>query len=249
MPIVMTAAEAAPRRMERVLSAGGTLFSTPYFGASPVFPVGPGQATQDRGPQAFLVEQNPGSIVSPHFHLEDQFQLIIRGGGTLGRHEVAAISVHYANAHNGYGPIVAGETGLAYFTLRRHGDMGAWYLPDASDRMDRKSRRRQATGGPAAAAPGTSVAVEPLLARNDDGLGAWHVSAPARALVDSVIGADDGDRFLVSVNGGISIGDRMLDAFGVAYLAAGETSIVEVGEEAAVFLVLCFPHEPSGTPH
>ena len=44
-------------------------------------------------------------MIRPHFHVQDQFQVVAEGGGTLGRHAVAPIHVHYASRHTGYGPL------------------------------------------------------------------------------------------------------------------------------------------------
>jgi len=240
MTVLMTWSEAMAHRMERQLSGGGTAFTTPYFGASPVFPKDSATDIRKGSPQAFLVEQNPGSIVAPHFHLEDQFQLVIRGNGTLGRHGIGAISVHYANAHNGYGPIVAGDEGLAYFTLRARGDNGAWYLPDASAAMNRSARRRQATGGPAAPLSGESR-IETLLAEGTDGLGAWCITAPANGTAASTAGTCGNARFIVLADGEISIEGATLDPLAVAYLEKDETPAIEVGPAGARFLILQFP--------
>ena len=43
---------------------------------------------------------------------------VVGGGGTMGRHEIAPIMVHYAGAYSGYGPIIAGPEGVKYFTIR-----------------------------------------------------------------------------------------------------------------------------------
>ena len=36
-------------------------------------------------PQVFAVQMDPGSSLGTHFHFQDQFQLVIKGGGTIGR--------------------------------------------------------------------------------------------------------------------------------------------------------------------
>jgi hypothetical protein len=70
-------------------------------------------------PQMLLVEQpEPGSELLPHYHASDQFQVFIDGDGLLGKHALAAISVHYTNRYTGYGPIVAGPQGVSYYVLR-----------------------------------------------------------------------------------------------------------------------------------
>lgn len=80
-------------------------------------------------PTAFLVEQGPHSVLPTHFHVQNEFQVVVRGSGTFGRHPVRSIGVHYAGAYTGYGPIIAGEEGLAYFTIRSVLESGAFFLP------------------------------------------------------------------------------------------------------------------------
>jgi hypothetical protein len=81
---------------------------------------------------AYLVEQAPGAVVAPHFHEVDQFQLFIGGSGRIGTHRLDGVAVHYAAAHNPYGPIVAGPEGVQYITLRRQWDRGAQWMPGAA---------------------------------------------------------------------------------------------------------------------
>ena len=39
-------------------------------------------------PTVFLIEQPPNATLVPHFHRQNQFQLFVDGGGTLGKHAV-----------------------------------------------------------------------------------------------------------------------------------------------------------------
>jgi hypothetical protein len=98
-------------------------------------------------PTAFLVEQGPGSTLPTHFHLQNEFQIVVAGDGHFARHAVRAVSVHYAGAHTGYGPIVAGPSGLSYFTLRSMFESGANFLPEARDRL-RRGPKVQRFGDP-----------------------------------------------------------------------------------------------------
>ena len=86
-------------------------------------------------PQAFLVEQGANEVVLPHFHEQNQFQVIVHGGGTVGRRVAAPITVHYASAYTGYGPITSGEDGLWYLTLRPMMDNGPLYVHQSRDKM------------------------------------------------------------------------------------------------------------------
>lgn len=82
-----------------------------------------GEAPQ-LSPTVFLVEQAPGSTLKTHFHRQNEFQVVVQGTAMLGRHPVRPYTVHYAGAYTGYGPLVAGPEGLAYFTMRAAFDTG-----------------------------------------------------------------------------------------------------------------------------
>ena len=86
-------------------------------------------------PQAFLVEQGANEVVLPHFHEQNQFQVVVHGGGSVGRSAVAPITVHYAGAYTGYGPISSGDDGLWYLTLRPMMDNGPLYVHESRDKM------------------------------------------------------------------------------------------------------------------
>src|SRR5882757_3529874 len=149
----VTKAEASGSRFSRVTADGKIVWRTEFIGPPPsrrteqLVDAKPPEYTDPqplevRESQAFLVEQEAGATVAPHFHFVDQFQVIVSGGGILGRHPVSPLTVHFAGAHTGYGPIIPGEKGLSYFTFRASADeTGAQYLPEASARM-RKGQRR-----------------------------------------------------------------------------------------------------------
>jgi hypothetical protein len=148
-----TQAEASRTRFSRITADGKVVWRTEFIGPPPsrrteqLVDAKPPEYTDPkpsevREPQAFLVEQEAGATVAPHFHYVDQFQVIVSGDGILGRHRVSPLTVHFAGAHTGYGPIIPGEKGLSYFTFRASADeTGAQYLPASSARM-RKGQRR-----------------------------------------------------------------------------------------------------------
>lgn len=80
--------------------------------------------------QGVVVRSPPGHTLRPHFHGVPQFQVFYDGVGTIGRHDVAPLTVHYADAFTPYGPIVSGPTGLAYAVLRPRADVGAHWMPE-----------------------------------------------------------------------------------------------------------------------
>ena len=113
-------------RKHMVLPNGASVWKSYYFrtpeGGSP-------------SPQAFLVEQSANDVVLPHFHEQNQFQVIVHGGGAVGRRAASPITVHYAGAYTGYGPVTAGEDGLWYLTLRPMMDNGPLYVHQSRDKM------------------------------------------------------------------------------------------------------------------
>ena len=135
-------------------------------------------------PQAFLIQQDPDTVIRSHFHAQDQFQVVAEGGGTLGRHAVAPIHVHYASRHTGYGPITAGNQGLSYFTFRAVTTPYAYFLPESRDQM-KDLPRRNLLGHPVALSDEatrrgrTEVAIETIIEPQPDGVAAWLSAAAA----------------------------------------------------------------------
>ncbi|MBO0711738.1 MAG: hypothetical protein J2P47_10725, partial [Acetobacteraceae bacterium] len=143
-------------------------------------------------PMAFLVEKEPGAVVQPHFHQADQFQVVVGGGGSLGTHAVGPGAVHYTDRYSAYGPILAGEEGIAWFTLRNAWDPGARYMPanrQALRTARARHQHREATLAPAlpmsaaALAALRAPAIATVLEQGADGLGAWRYRLPAGASV------------------------------------------------------------------
>src|ERR1044071_6775328 len=150
-----------------------------------------GQAAPESGvlyPMAFLVEKDPGAVVKPHFHAADQYQVIVQGGGRLGTHDVGTVAVHYTDAWSAYGPIIATDEGISWFTLRNTWDSGARYMPAARDQL-RAARAQNLQHREATAAP-MPVASVADLARTDrltcasvieqtpDGMATWRYRLP-----------------------------------------------------------------------
>src|SRR6056297_1868691 len=123
MPIATSTAEA--RSNQRQVHVNGRDYTlSEYVGAAPKRGIYvEGNEVNDNGlPQGFLVEQPPEAITLPHFHEANQFQVFVEGRGRMGRHAAEPLTIQYANAHTPYGPIVASETGVKYFTLRQRWD-------------------------------------------------------------------------------------------------------------------------------
>jgi hypothetical protein len=146
-------------------------------------------------PQAFLVEQDADSEILPHFHEENEFQVVVEGDGEFGRHPVRPVMVHYAGRHTGYGPIKSGGRGLWYFSLRAVSDSGARFLPEARKDMEKGSKRQLL---------GETIEPQP------DGIAAWVLRQPMPA-------PDGAARFYVVLSGDIAWQGSRLPRLAVAF--------------------------------
>ena len=231
-----TLAEGLARRRKHTLANGTGYYKTELVASAFGEPL---------GPQAFLVEQDPDTTILPHFHEQNQFQVVVQGGGLLGRHAVKPLSVHYAGAHTGYGPIVAGAGGLWYFTLRPAMDQGALFLPESRPRMKKVPKRHLL--GPAMpvteeGARRRETVCEEALPPQADGIGAWLLRmAPGDALAAPAWPGGEG-RFYLVVAGRARIGGALLPRLSAVFVTPEEEPVeVKAGEEGAEVLVLQFP--------
>ena len=199
---------------------------------------GPGteSAAQPWHPQAFLVEQDPDSEILPHYHEEDEFQVVVEGGGSFGRHPVQPITVHFAGSHTGYGPIRSGSRGLHYFSLRPRKDPGARFLPEWRDRMKKGPKRHILADPVSPGGAGTRTVIEP----QPDGIAAWMIYAPPGARIEPPLPAPGAARYYLVVDGGVQWQGASLPALSTAF-AAGESFQPLAGAEGASLLALQFP--------
>ena len=231
MPMIAEATEAAASR-RRASSNGTEFWFTSYIGPNRYRPAAaPPPEPGTKMPMAFLVEQDPGTTVAAHFHQADQFQLIVAGGGTLGRHEVAPGTVHFVAAHSAYGPIRAGAAGLSYFTLRNGWDPGARYMPGARGELPRGRSHREASGGAIDAAPDGLVATPAAL-------------QPGAAMTGPA--PEDGESFWVVLDGSLILDGQRLGPRSCVFLAAGEQlPDARAGEAGARVMAMRFPARPA----
>src|SRR5690606_18200984 len=198
-------------------------------------------------PQAFLVEQAPDSTILPHFHVQNQFQVIVAGEGRLGKHSVAPVSVHYAAAHTPYGPIVSGGNGLSYFTLRDGFDSGARFMPEARNELKKVRRRFLLVG---------DVTVEEAHRRRDrrgavataltepeaDGLSAMLVRAGPGAEVEGPDPCAGGGQYHLVLAGEIRHGDEAFPVNSCLFVGSDEPPLrIVAGDDGLDLLVLQFP--------
>src|SRR5690349_16909151 len=91
-------------------SVGGTT-TTPFFGAHHVGGHWSAATVVDCSgpdlPDARLEHFDKGKSSTPHFHINDQFQVVVGGQGKLGRHALTPYCVHFSRAYTPYGPLLS----------------------------------------------------------------------------------------------------------------------------------------------
>ncbi len=203
------------------------------------------------GPQAFLFSSEPFSVSSPHFHIENQFQIVVSGSGTLGRQAVAPVTVHYAQRDVGYGPINAHEQGLAYMTLRPRMDPGSLALPQNRHVQRPVLPARHFTVGPIAPSDAATLRtldvpeVQTLIDETPDHLAAWCVRFPpgATALAPGVPAGEG--RFYVVAAGSLISAAEEWPRLSCIFADPGEAQPELRGGDAGLeLLVLQFPDDP-----
>jgi hypothetical protein len=216
----------------------------------------PGQAAPEAGvlyPMAFLVEKEPHAVTKPHFHEADQYQVIVQGGGRLGTHALGTVAVHYTDAWSAYGPIVAADEGISWFTLRNAWDSGARYMPAAREQLRaarlRNVQHREATASPTPVADAQDLArdVTPscttVLAQTPDGMATWRYRLPPDAYVSGPDPREGGGQFWLVLSGSASAdGATFLPPNSCVFVAPGDGALAVIaGDGGAEALCLQFP--------
>ena len=215
-----------------------------------------GEAPPEAGvlyPMAFLVEKEPHAVVKPHFHQADQYQVVVQGGGRLGTHDVGTVAVHYTDAWSAYGPIIAADEGIAWFTLRNAWDSGARYMPGARDQLRaarvQNFQHREATSSPMPVTPDTELARTdrllclPVIEQTADGMATWRYRLPPGASVAGPDPAEGGGQFWIVLSGTASMGDpTWLPPNSCVFVAPNDGRLpVTAGATGAEALCLQFP--------
>ncbi len=206
-----------------------------------------------RSPTISLIEQAPHTTLGTHFHRQNQWQLFVQGGGTIGRDALAALTVHYAGAYTGYGPLVAGPEGIHYFTIRPVCESGAVPVEQAREQMVRGPKRHAQAGPVACMAPQALAMLaapqaEDVVAVAEDGLGArLHRLPPHACLLPAVPAATDCS-FAVVLGGSLKDGDRLLQRWeSLAWWSDDAPPALQAGPQGAEVILLFTP--PKALPY
>jgi hypothetical protein len=192
-------------------------------------------------------------VTKPHFHQADQYQVVVQGGGRLGQHDVGTVAVHYTDAWSAYGPIVAADEGISWFTLRNAWDSGARYMPAAREQLraarTQNLQHREATSPPmpvpldAELARTAELACATVIERTPDGMATWRYRVPAGASFGGPDPSDGGGQFWIVLSGAASAdGSALLPPNSCIFVAPDDGSLlVTAGTAGAEALCLQFP--------
>lgn len=248
MPLATSAAEAM-QRCRHVEVNGRQYTLAEYVGAAPEKGIYvEGNEANDNGlPQAFLVIQPPGATTPAHFHEPNQFQVFVEGSGRIGPHPTTPLMVQYANGHTTYGPIVASDAGIRYFTLRQRWDPGAKYMPASRDKLVKGNQRARVKGGLAVStdaerAARRDVSVEGVFPPEEDGLAGWLYRLGPGGECTLPDPSASGGQYLLVTAGALILSDAELPRHSAAFIRPSEPAFRAVAGQCGLdLLVLQFP--------
>ncbi len=237
-------AKAQQRKIEPDAKRGpGTILNTPFFGVQ-------GAPNMYELPLACLSQGGPGRSSTAHFHVVDQFQFVVDGKGTLGRHQLTPYGVHFSRAYTPYGPLATDpEVGLTYFVLRAHHDTGAQRLPEEREQLMRNPHRRplQMTRQvmfPALPTEGTApgVKLDEIPGMKDDaGLAAYALSMQPDTKTQAPDPRGEG-QYIVAVQGSFWHDDKEYKAWALVFTGPKEGPFrIHAGAQGLQALIVNFP--------
>jgi hypothetical protein len=226
-------AEDAQRSRRYVEVEEGAAWVQDYFGRKTALDFNDGRPPEHgmACPQAFLVEQQPNQVADPHFHLIDQFQVVVGGDGLFGKRPIAGIAVHYANAYTTYGPIAAGPAGVHYITMRNRWDRTlAHFMPKCRAELKPEPRRHLFLDPMQPAAEADFAAMRnpavQSLHEAEDGLAVWRFRVPGGQAADGPDPATGAGQYWLVLSGGLLIdGDDLLGPLSCVFLPRDEAAL------------------------
>lgn len=238
MPMVANYAEAEPKRYRRADS-----WKIDLLGKKSDI-IGP-------EPQAFRLDLNVRQKLGAHFHAVDQFQIFIEGSGTIGRDTVGLVTAHYADHHTAYGPLIAGNEGFSYLTLRSKTDSGLVMTsrPDWKDHLKpSKKRHRNSTPVGLSIPPVLRARTEPSIEsvmeheEGDEGMDALMVRLGPNQTIEAPTTRGTGGQYHIVLNGSVITADGELPPYSLLFIGADEPAPVLVAGSGGLELMIAqFP--------
>jgi hypothetical protein len=212
------------------------------------------QDTQDM-PHASLNQHDQGYYNGTHFHVVDQFQVVVDGAGTIGRHQLSPYIVHFTRAYTPYGPLLSNASnGLTFFALRAHRDRGPQSLPKEMDQLKQVVNRRpwqKSTRVTFPTLPSNAMKGQFMLdvipeIRDEYGLAAYTLSAMSGSMFSTPDPTQGDGQYLVAVKGSLVVQDKEYRAKALVFIRPEDGSFqVRAGSEGLEALILNFPRTRS----
>lgn len=205
------------------------------------------------GPHVFMIENSENRSLDTHFHDVDQFQIVIGGNGSLGKHALAPYSVHFARAFTPYGPLVSGSGGggLAYITVRARTDPvpKAQRLPQHRSKLENMPNRKpwQVTGHASFGRSSIDDALQPVEGVSDAyGMAAYTLELAAGQEATSTAPVSGDGQCIVILQGSMIHNNVRKRGVTVIFVPPGDRSFqIKAGEEGLKAVVLNFPKPQS----
>jgi hypothetical protein len=201
--------------------------------------------------QAFRIDMSANMQLDSHFHVVDQFQIFFAGSGTIGRHDAAMITAHYADHHTGYGPLIAGDQGMSYLTLRSKSDAGLVKLSTPNIREQLKpTKRRQRVSSP------ITLSIPPVLAHieapvietimeekeGDEGMAVKVIRLGANMDTPAPAIEGTGGYYIIVMNGAIEHEKETFEPWSLIWVGHDDAApMLKAGEKGAEIMIAIFP--------
>ena len=204
-------------------------------------------------PTCYIAESTPGRKNLTHYHTTDQFQVVCRGKGTLGRREIGFGAIHFARAYTPYGPLDYGAD-LGFFAVRARRDEGNKIMPAARKELeaipDRKPWQVSAmpdfdlNPGPSGVA---MKAVEGV--KDERGLAAYSMVMKAGAAGHSIDPSKGDGQCILVMKGGILHEGALKNDPAMIWVDNNDPPFrLLAGPQGATLLILNFPVPGGGVP-
>jgi hypothetical protein len=202
-------------------------------------------------PASYLIEQEPESVILPHFHEANQFQLFVSGNGTIGKQMIEPISLHYSDCYSPYGPIISGSKGLSYFTLRDEYDPGAQFMPESRGNLVCFAEPRQhflveniQINSNEILKTYHSKQIRSVYEEQPNGLAAYILGIGPEMTVDGPEPTKSGGQYYIVMNGTIIYKENELPLWSCFFISPNEKSLeVHAGLNGLEVLILQFPRK------
>ncbi len=186
-----------------------------------------------------------------HFHMRDQFQVVVEGEFKLGRHELSPYCIHFSRAYTPYGPLVPKNGGeYSFIVMRAHLDKGAQYISDQMDQLravpDRQPWQVSSRVNfpvPQSRAGLGDVALQAVPdVKDDQGLAAYTLIMKPDATTNAPDPAHGDGQYLVVVKGSLWHDNKEHKSYTLVFIKPEDGPYqIHAGAEGLEAIVLNFP--------